>query len=105
MLYFELFVIRWIIWFMLNYMLYVELYVICWLIHIIKGNNNVRIEWKVVLFRSINIEVDKIILAGCRLLLSREREYFLEILKRHVDDIILPWVADGVTMYWWVPMS
>ena len=37
--------------------------------------------------------------------LIRERERFLEIFKGQVDDIILPWVADGVTMYWWVPMS
>ena len=29
----------------------------------------------------------------------------LEIFKIQVDDIILPWVADGVPMYWWVPMS
>ena len=29
----------------------------------------------------------------------RERENFLEIFKREVDDIILPWVADGVPMY------
>ena len=29
----------------------------------------------------------------------REREHFLEIFKRHVDDIILPWLADGVPMY------
>ena len=35
----------------------------------------------------------------------REREHFLEILKKQVDDIILPWVADGIPMYWWVPMS
>ena len=38
-------------------------------------------------------------------LLIREREHFLEIIKIQVDDIILPWVADGVTMYWRVPMS
>ena len=37
---------------------------------------------------------------------SRERENFLEIFKIQVDDIILPWViAEGVPMYWWVPMS
>ena len=30
---------------------------------------------------------------------------FLEIFKIQVDDIILPWVTDGVPMYWWVPMS
>ena len=35
----------------------------------------------------------------------REREHFLEILKIQVDDIILPWVADAVPMYWWVLMS
>ena len=29
----------------------------------------------------------------------------LEIFKIQVDDNILPWVADGVPMYWWVPMS
>ena len=31
-------------------------------------------------------------------LLIRDRE--LEILKLQVDNIILPWVADGVPMYW-----
>ena len=36
---------------------------------------------------------------------GREREHFLEIFKRQVDDIIPPLVADGVPMYWWVPMS
>ena len=35
----------------------------------------------------------------------REREQFLEIFKKQEDDIILPWVADGVPMYCWVPMS
>ena len=35
----------------------------------------------------------------------REREHFLEIFKKKEDDIILPWVADGVSMYWWVPIS
>ena len=35
----------------------------------------------------------------------KEREHFLEILKMQVDDIILPWVADWVPMYWGVPMS
>ena len=35
----------------------------------------------------------------------RERKYFLEIFKIQVDDIILPWVADGIPMYWWVPIS
>ena len=39
------------------------------------------------------------------LLLGREREDFLEIFKIHVDDIILLWVADGVSMYSWVPVS
>ena len=38
-------------------------------------------------------------------IIIREREHFLEILKIQVDDIILPWVAEGVPMYWWVPMS
>ena len=28
----------------------------------------------------------------------REREHFLEIFKIQVDDIILPWIADGVPM-------
>ena len=37
--------------------------------------------------------------------LSRGREHFLEIFKVQVDDIILPWVVDGVPMYWWVPIS
>ena len=32
-------------------------------------------------------------------LIFREREHFLEIFKIQVDDIILPWVADGVPMY------
>ena len=36
--------------------------------------------------------------------IPREREHLLEIFKIQVDDIILPWVADGVPMYWWVPM-
>ena len=35
----------------------------------------------------------------------REREHFLEMFKIQVDDIILPWVADGVPLYWWVPIS
>ena len=35
----------------------------------------------------------------------REREHFLKIFKIQVDDIILPWVADVVPMYWSVPMS
>ena len=34
-----------------------------------------------------------------------EWEHFLEILKIQVDEIILPWVADGVPIYWWVPIS
>ena len=33
-----------------------------------------------------------------------EREHFLEIFKIQVDYIILPWVADGVPVYWWVPI-
>ena len=36
---------------------------------------------------------------------QREREHFLEIFKIQVDDIILPGVADGVTMHWCVTMS
>ena len=36
---------------------------------------------------------------------TRERENFLEVFKIQVDDIILPWVADGISMYWWIPMS
>ena len=36
---------------------------------------------------------------------ARERENFLEIFKIQVDDTILPWVENGVPMYWWVPMS
>ena len=35
-------------------------------------------------------------------------EIFLTLLRNiqnKVDDIILPWVADGASMYWWVPMS
>ena len=35
----------------------------------------------------------------------REREHLIEIFKIQVDDIILPWVADCVPMYWWVPIS
>ena len=31
--------------------------------------------------------------------------HFLEIFKIQVDDIILSWVADGVPIYWWVPIS
>ena len=34
-----------------------------------------------------------------------ETEHLLKIFKIQVDDIILPWVADGFSMYWWVPMS
>ena len=30
----------------------------------------------------------------------KEREHNLEIFKIQVDDIILPWVGDGVPMYW-----
>ena len=38
--------------------------------------------------------------------LQRQRIYKdLEIFKIQVDDIVLPWVANGVPMYWWVPMS
>ena len=36
---------------------------------------------------------------------SQGKGTLLEIVKRQVDDIILPWVADGVPMYCWVPMS
>ena len=32
--------------------------------------------------------------------ISREREYFLEIFKIQVDNIILRWVADRVPIYW-----
>ena len=28
----------------------------------------------------------------------REREHFFELFKIQVDDIILPWIADGVPM-------
>ena len=34
-----------------------------------------------------------------------ERENLSEIFKLQVDDNILPWVADGFPIYWWVPMS
>ena len=34
----------------------------------------------------------------CTVLFTREREHFLEIFKIQVEDIILPWVADGVPM-------
>jgi hypothetical protein len=37
--------------------------------------------------------------------LGREREHCLEIFKIQVDDIILPWVVDGVPMHWWLPIS
>ena len=37
---------------------------------------------------------------------TREKEHFLEIFKIQIDDdIIQPWVADGVPMDWWVSMS
>ena len=36
--------------------------------------------------------------------LPKTKDKDLEIFKIQLDDIILPWVADGVTMYWWVPM-
>ena len=29
---------------------------------------------------------------------------YLELFKIQVDGIILPWVAYGVPMNWWVPM-
>jgi hypothetical protein len=35
----------------------------------------------------------------------RERENFLEIFKILVDEIILPYVADGFPSICWVPMS
>ena len=35
--------------------------------------------------------------------MTKDKDF--EIIKIHVDDIILPLVADGVPMYWWVPMS
>ena len=36
---------------------------------------------------------------------NREREHILQIFKIQVDNIILPWVADGVPKDWLVPMS
>ena len=36
---------------------------------------------------------------------SKTKDKDLDIFKIQVDDIILPWVADGVPKYWWVPMS
>ena len=36
---------------------------------------------------------------------AKTKDKDLEIFKIQVYDIILPWVADGVPMYWWVPMS
>ena len=39
------------------------------------------------------------------LFIPKTKDKNLEIFKIQVDDIILPWVADGVPMYWWVPIS
>ena len=36
---------------------------------------------------------------------AKSKDKALEIFKIQVDDIILPWVADGVRMYWSVPIS
>ena len=36
---------------------------------------------------------------------SKTKDKDLEIFKIQVDDIILPWIADGVPIYWWVSMS
>ena len=37
--------------------------------------------------------------------LAKTKDKDLEIFKIQVEDIILPWVADGIPMYWWVPIS
>ena len=39
------------------------------------------------------------------ILYSKTKDKDLELFKIQVDDIILPWLADGVSIYWWVPMS
>ena len=36
---------------------------------------------------------------------SKERDHFLEINKRQVDEIILPLVVDRFLSIGWVPMS
>ena len=50
------------------------------------------------------LDMSKIFLQ-CKDHKAKTKDNDLEIFKVQEDDIILPWVADRVPMYWWVLIS